>query len=66
MRDLAGRGAGVELRLYGVDPDQAEARARAAGQVVLAGSADKPHGLRECYLLDEDGYTWVPSRPLAP
>ncbi len=58
------RGAGAELRLYHVDPDQAEARAREFGAVVLQGSTDKPHGLRECYLLDPDGYCWVPSVPL--
>lgn len=66
VRDLDGRGQGVELRLYDLDPDAAEARARAAGAIVLAGCADKPHGLRECYLLDPDGYCWVPSRPLEP
>lgn len=54
------RGAGAELRLYGVDPDAAEARARARGDHVLAPTADKPHGLRECFLADPDGYIWVP------
>lgn len=54
------RGVGVELRLYNVDPDRAEAKARAAGYEVLQSSRDKPHGLRECYLLDGDGYLWVP------
>ena len=58
--DGAIRGAGAELRLYGVDPDAAEARARARGDTVLAASADKPHGLRECFLADPDGYIWVP------
>ncbi len=58
--DGAIRGAGAELRLYGIDPDAAEARARARGDTVLAASADKPHGLRECYLADPDGYIWVP------
>ena len=58
------RGGGVELRLFEVDPDQAEARARARGDMVLMASADKPHGLRECFLLDPDGYCWVPSRPI--
>ena len=54
------RGAGVELRLYGIDPDAAEARARARGDAVFAETQDKPHGLRECYLADPDGYVWVP------
>ena len=62
-----GRGAGAELRLYGRDPDAAEVAARAAeetlGGVVLAGAADKPHGLREAYILDPEGYCWVPSVP---
>jgi len=57
------RGAGVELRLYGCDPDAAEARAEARGDIVLAGSLDKPHGLRECILIDPDGYTWLPTVP---
>lgn len=59
-----GRGAGAELRLYGRDPDVTEAAARAVeatlGGVVLAGAADKPHGLREAYILDPEGYCWVP------
>lgn len=58
--DGAMRGVGCELRLYGVDPDQAAERARARGDAVLAEAADKPHGLRECYLIDSDGYVWVP------
>jgi catechol 2,3-dioxygenase-like lactoylglutathione lyase family enzyme len=58
--DGALRGAGVELRLYGIDPDAAEARARARGDTVFAETQDKPHGLRECYLADPDGYIWVP------
>jgi len=57
---VEGRGAGVELRLYGCDPDVAEARARALGYTVLAGAMDKPHGLRESVLVDDDGYVWVP------
>lgn len=60
--DGALRGAGIELRLYDHDPDAAEIRARTRGDHVLASSADKPHGLRECFLVDPDGYVWVPSR----
>ena len=60
------RGAGVELRLFGVDPDAAAARAEAAGHLVLQPPADKPHGLREACILDPDGYLWVPSLPLGP
>jgi uncharacterized glyoxalase superfamily protein PhnB len=55
------RGIGVELRCYGVDPDVAQAAARAGGWTVLAGSLDKPHGLREAMIIDDDGYVWIPS-----
>ncbi len=54
------RGAGIELRLYGIDPDTAEQAARAGGWTVLAGAMDKPHGLREAVLIDDEGYVWVP------
>jgi hypothetical protein len=60
----APRGVGVELRCYHVDPDDAETRARTHGYIVLAGAIDKPHGLRECMILDDDGYVWIPSRHL--
>jgi uncharacterized glyoxalase superfamily protein PhnB len=60
VKDVEARGAGVELRVYGCDPDRAEAAARAGGYTVLAGTIDKPHGLRECILVDEEGYVWVP------
>ena len=58
--DATVRGGGAELRLYGIDPDAAEARARARGDHVLAEARDKPHGLRECFIADPDGYIWVP------
>lgn len=58
------RGAGVELRLYDTDPDAAVARAEALGAVILQAATDKPHGLREAYILCDDGYAWVPSRAL--
>lgn len=60
------RGAGIELRLFDSDPDEACARAGAAGGHVLKPPADRPHGLREAVILDPDGYAWVPSRPLGP
>lgn len=60
VQGVEGRGAGIELRLYGCSPDAAEARARALGFIVLAGSIDKPHGLRECVILDHEVYAWVP------
>ena len=58
------RGIGVELRLHGCDPDAAEHRARELGYAVLAGAMDKPHGLREAFLLDADAYLWVPDLPI--
>ena len=60
------RGAGVEIRLYDTDPDLAESRAAEAGATVLQTANDKPHGLREAYILCENGYAWVPSRPKDP
>lgn len=59
------RGLGAELRLFGVDPDAVEAKARAAGDTVLAAATDKPHGWREAWIADPDGYVWalgVPTR----
>jgi len=56
------RGAGLEIRLYDTDPDDAVARAEAAGGTILQEATDKPHGLREAYILCENGYAWVPSR----
>lgn len=61
---LEGRGAGAEFRLHRLDPDAAESRARDAGYTILAGAADKAHGLREVYILDPDGYCWVPDTPI--
>jgi len=58
------RGAGVEFRLHGCDPDQAEAAARRLGFEVLSPATDKGHGLREVYIRDQDGYMWVPDIPI--
>ncbi len=55
------RGAGLEIRIYGADPDAVEALAREQGHIVLAGSLDKPHGLRECYIVGPSGYVFVPT-----
>ena len=57
------RGIGSELRLHGRDPDEAEQAAREHGYTVLDGASDKPHGLREAYMVDPDGYLWVPDVP---
>lgn len=58
------RGAGAELRLFHTDPDRATEIAQAEGGMILQPPTDKPHGLREAYILDPGGYVWVPSRPL--
>lgn len=58
------RGIGAEIRVYGVDPDRIEARARSAGHVVLSGSIDKPHGLRECHVVGPSGYVFVPGKAI--
>jgi len=63
LEDSAVRGLGIEVRLYDCDPDAAVARAKAHGHHVLQEATDKPHGLREAYILDPDGYCWVPGRP---
>ncbi|MFZ1681897.1 MAG: hypothetical protein WAT70_12835 [Rhizobiaceae bacterium] len=60
VRGAETRGAGVELRLYDCDPDKAEAAARESGHAVLAGSLDKPHGLRECHIVSPHGFVFVP------
>ena len=63
---LEARGAGVEIRIYGCDPDKAEAAARSRGDVILSGSVDKPHGLRECHIIGPSGYVFAPSVTIAP
>ncbi|MGA8260466.1 MAG: VOC family protein [Arenicellales bacterium] len=62
-RSLAARGGAVELRVHHCDPDKAEAAARRGGFEILAATENKPHGLREAYLRDTDGYIWVPDVP---
>ena len=56
------RGAGIEIRLYNSNPDDAERLARKYDYTVLQACINKPHGLRECYILDNDGYCWIPSK----
>jgi uncharacterized glyoxalase superfamily protein PhnB len=53
------RGLGAELRVMGVDPDAAEARAKAAGATIVQPAADYPHGWRDVMLADPDGYVWA-------
>ena len=64
-RQHSRRGAGIELRLHGCDPDAAAERASEHGFTILDGPRDQPdHGLREAHLVDADGYVWVPDLPL--
>lgn len=58
------RGAGVQVYLFGVDPDAAAARAGAAGGLVVEPPADKPHGLREATILGPEGHAFSPAVPL--
>jgi catechol 2,3-dioxygenase-like lactoylglutathione lyase family enzyme len=58
------RGIGIELRLHGCDPDETCIRARTHEFMVLDDATDKPHGLREAYIIDDDGYVWVPDVPI--
>lgn len=60
------RGAGIEIRLFATDPDQAAdaAASHSHESHLLQAPANKPHGLRECIILCENGYAWVPSRRL--
>ena len=57
------RGLGAEMRLFGVDPDAVEARAKEAGATVVVPVADKSHGWREVMVADPDGYLWAAGRP---
>ena len=53
------RGLGAELRLFGIDPDAVEARARRAGTTVVRPATTKGHGWREVMVEDVDGYLWA-------
>lgn len=61
LTETSVRGIGAEFRVLALDPDEAESRARTHGHTVLAGAMDKAHGMREAYIIDPDGYCWVPS-----
>lgn len=59
------RGAGLEIRLHGTDPDAIAAAAIDQGFTVFDGPRDQPdHGLREVHIQDHDGYMWVVDTPL--
>jgi uncharacterized glyoxalase superfamily protein PhnB len=53
------RGLGAELRLLGMDPNDVESRARAAGSRIVQTTATKGHGWREVMVEDPDGYVWA-------
>jgi catechol 2,3-dioxygenase-like lactoylglutathione lyase family enzyme len=53
------RGAGAEIRILGLDPDQVEGRARARGFTVNVATNTFPHGWRECRLEDANGYMFA-------
>lgn len=57
------RGLGAELRLFGVDPDAVEARARRAGAPIVRPTTDRGHGWREVMVEDPDGYVWAVGVP---
>lgn len=59
------RGGGVQIHLFGIDPDDAIARAEAGGHLVLEPAGDKPHGLREATILSPEGYAFSPAIPTA-
>jgi uncharacterized glyoxalase superfamily protein PhnB len=60
------RGLGAELRLFGVDPDAVEARARQAGAPIVQPTTAKGHGWREVMVEDPDGYVWAVGVPTPP
>jgi len=63
LPEASPRGAGVQLYLFGVDPDAAAGRAEAAGGLVIEPPADKPHGLREATILAPEGHAFSPAVP---
>lgn len=58
------RGLGAELRLFGVDPDGVEMRARDTDALVLKEAHDRGHGWREVWVEDPDGYVWAVGVPI--
>ncbi len=54
------RGVGAELRLHGRDPDAACEAAQRLGCTILEPATSKGHGTREAFILDTEGYLWVP------
>ncbi len=53
------RGIGAQMRILGIDPDETERRAIAAGATVAVPTVNKGHGWREVCVRDPDGYEWA-------
>jgi uncharacterized glyoxalase superfamily protein PhnB len=53
------RGTGAEIRVMGIDPDELQTRAAAAGAKIIQPAADFPHGWRDVIVEDPDGYIWA-------
>ena len=55
------KGLGIELRVIGCDPERGEEEGRKENYIILSNSMNKVHGMRECNILDNNGFCWVPS-----
>ncbi len=53
------RGGGVQIYLFGVDPDLSAMRAPATA--IIEQPKNKPHGLREATILSPEGYAFSPA-----
>ena len=67
LPETGARGGGIEIRLYETDPDSAieATNAHSHEAVILKEPENHMHGLRECVILCENGYAWLPSRRLS-
>ena len=63
LAETGKRGFGAEIRILGIDPDEAERRARERGHTVLCATKEWPHGWRDVVLEDPDGYTFAVGVP---
>jgi catechol 2,3-dioxygenase-like lactoylglutathione lyase family enzyme len=57
------RGTGAELRVFGIDPDSLERRARELDAKIIQKTRDFPHGWRDVMVADPDGYIWAVGVP---
>ncbi len=64
VKGVVVRGTGAEIRVMGIDPDAAEARARKFGAEIVQETRDFPHGWRDVMLADVDGYVWAVGLPI--